>query len=129
MSETNQGLTKTYNGLKDPSCVDGRVLRLRALHEVVDRVVLEAYGWGDLAVPPYCPFNDAQRAEVRTFQDTIVDRLFVLNAERAAEERAATKAALRAPEMGSPKRAAKRPRKSSTAESQGALPGLETDDV
>jgi hypothetical protein len=43
MLDTNQGLTKTYNALKDPSCTDPRILELRALHEEMDRAVLRAY--------------------------------------------------------------------------------------
>jgi hypothetical protein len=54
MIDTNQGLTKTYNALKDPACNDPRILELRRLHEEMDGAVLEAYGWGDISVPPYC---------------------------------------------------------------------------
>lgn len=43
MVDTNQGLTKTYNALKDPACEDPRILELRALHEELDRAVLRAY--------------------------------------------------------------------------------------
>jgi hypothetical protein len=32
MVDTNQGLTKTYNALKDTECGDPRILELRALH-------------------------------------------------------------------------------------------------
>lgn len=87
MLGTNQGLTKTYNALKDPACEDARVLELRRLHEEMDRAVLAAYGWSDIAVPPYCPMTDADRASVQAFEDEVIDRLYVLNAERAAEER------------------------------------------
>ena len=59
MVETNQGLTKTYNAIKDPACEDPRILALRALHEDMDRAVLAAYGWTDIAVPPCCPITDA----------------------------------------------------------------------
>src|SRR5690606_23960902 len=69
MVETDQGLTKTYNALKDPGCIDPRVLELRRLHEEMDRAVLAAYGWSDLEVPPYCPLNDAERAAVKAFED------------------------------------------------------------
>ncbi len=87
MVDTNQGLTQTYNHLKDRQHDDPRILELRALHEAMDRAVLDAYGWTDLPVPPFCPLTpDAPRA-LDGFQNTIVDRLFVLNAERAAEER------------------------------------------
>jgi hypothetical protein len=86
MVETNQGLTKTCNALKDPACEDPRVLELRRLHEAMDRAVLDAYGWGDVPVPPYCPASDAERAAVQAFEDEVIDRLYVVNAERGREE-------------------------------------------
>jgi hypothetical protein len=86
MVDTNQGLTKTYNALKDPACEDPRILELRRLHEAMDRAVLDAYGWSDVVVPPYCPLNDADKAQIAAFEDESIDRLYVLNAERAAEE-------------------------------------------
>ena len=86
MVETDQGLTKTYNALKDPACEDPRVLELRRLHEMMDRAVLDAYGWSDIAVPPYCPKSDDDRAALQTFEDEVIDRLYVLNAERARDE-------------------------------------------
>jgi hypothetical protein len=89
MVETQQGLTKTYNALKDPENADARVLELRALHEAVDRAVLEAYGWSDLAVPPYCPITEDEQGAAQRFEAAIIDRLFALNAERAAAEQAA----------------------------------------
>jgi hypothetical protein len=87
MRETAQGLTKTYNALKDPACAEPRILRLRRLHERLDRAVLDAYGWGALEVPAYCPQTDAERAQLRAFGDELLERLFALNAERAAQER------------------------------------------
>ena len=86
MRETDQGLTKTYNALKDPDVSDERVLELRRLHEAMDRAVLDAYGWGDLEVPAYCPTTPAEEEAVKAFEEEVVDRLYVLNAERAAEE-------------------------------------------
>jgi hypothetical protein len=56
----------------------------------MDRAILNAYGWTDIEVPPYCPKDDAERAVVKAFEDEVIDRLFVLNAERAAQERAAS---------------------------------------
>lgn len=53
----------------------------------VYRQVLAVYGWSNIEVPPYCPKNDAERAAVSLFEDLVIDRLFALNAERAAEER------------------------------------------
>ena len=86
MTETNQGLTKTYNAIKDASVDEPRVVDLRRMHEAIDRAVLDAYGWSDVAVPPYCPASDADRAAVQAFEDEVIDRLYVLNAERAREE-------------------------------------------
>ena len=87
MVDTNQGLTKTYNALKDPASTDPRILELRALHEEMDRAVLAAYGWSDIPVPPYCPLNDADREALQAFEDEVIDRLYVLNATRAQEEK------------------------------------------
>jgi hypothetical protein len=87
--EVKQGLTKTYNALKDPASDDPRILELRALHEEMDRAVLAAYGWTDVAVPPYCPKTDEDRAALQAFEDEVIDRLFVLNAERASQEQRA----------------------------------------
>jgi len=93
MVDTDQSLTKTYNALKDPACTDPRVLELRALHEAMDRAVLAAYGWSDLTVPPYCPATDGERAAAKAFADEVIDRLYALNAERAAAEAASAPAA------------------------------------
>jgi hypothetical protein len=87
MADTDQGLTKTYNALKDPDCTEPRIEELRRLHEAMDRAVLDAYGWNDLAVPPYCPRTEAEKQAVQAFADEVIDRLYVLNAERAAEEK------------------------------------------
>ncbi|MCB9591143.1 MAG: N-6 DNA methylase [Sandaracinaceae bacterium] len=86
MVDTDQGLTKTYNALKDSSNDEPRVVELRRLHEEMDRAVLDAYGWSDIEVPPFCPKTDADRAALQEFEDEVIDRLYVLNAERAREE-------------------------------------------
>jgi len=86
MVDTNQGLTKTYNALKNPTCTDEPVLALRTLHESLDRAVLDAYGWTDIDVPPFCPLNADDELALEQFKDTVIDRLYVLNAERAREE-------------------------------------------
>ncbi|MCA9609261.1 MAG: hypothetical protein KC619_26850, partial [Myxococcales bacterium] len=97
MVDTDQGLTQTYNRLKDPDDHDDRVEELRRLHEEMDRCVLAAYhastaddAWAAIEVPPYCaPSSDPTDVEahaklVEQFNDLVIDRLFVLNAERAA---------------------------------------------
>ncbi|MCA9713770.1 MAG: hypothetical protein KC468_03635, partial [Myxococcales bacterium] len=82
----DEGLTKTYNSFHDPDELDPDIVRLRELHAAMDRAVLDAYGWTDIAVPPYCPRTPAEREAVQAFEDEVIDRLYVLNAERAREE-------------------------------------------
>jgi len=74
----------------------GLVAVLKTLHDELDRAVLDAYGWSDLAPllevvngnavasasgTPATP-EDCKRA----FDDALLERLVALNAERAAEE-------------------------------------------
>lgn len=87
MLETQQGLTQTYNKLKDSACHDAPIIELRRLHEEMDRAVLDAYTWRDIKVPPYCPATPAEHKALEHFQEEVIDRLFVLNAQRAEEER------------------------------------------
>jgi hypothetical protein len=54
MATNMQGLTTTYNRFHDPDESSPEILRLRALHDAVDRAVLDAYGWTDLR--PTCEF-------------------------------------------------------------------------
>jgi hypothetical protein len=93
MVDENVGLTITYNRLKDPACVDARILALRELHEEMDQKVLCAYAegnpegrWNDVRVPPFCPRNDADQKALETFETAVIDRLFALNETRAQDE-------------------------------------------
>ncbi|MEQ1670519.1 MAG: hypothetical protein ABL893_06650, partial [Hyphomicrobium sp.] len=81
------GLTRCYNRLKDSTDTDPEVVALRLLHIDLDQAVLDAYGWSDIAVPPYTtPDTEAGRKALEYFEDEVVDRLFVLNAGRASIE-------------------------------------------
>jgi hypothetical protein len=86
MAADNQGLTKTYNALKDPECDDSRILELRQLHEDMDQAVLDAYGWSDIKTPRYCVATETDEMDLELFSDEVIDRLYVLNVERAAKE-------------------------------------------
>ncbi|MBN1654425.1 MAG: N-6 DNA methylase [Deltaproteobacteria bacterium] len=86
MVQTDQGLTKTYNALKDPNCDEPRILELRELHEEMDRAVLAAYGWSDIPVPPYCIRTESDQKALQAYEDEVIDRLFVLNEKRAEQE-------------------------------------------
>jgi len=104
----NEGLTKTYNRFHDPDEDSPDILRLRDLHEAMDRAVLEAYGWAD--IPTACEFLlDYEEAEEEAsgrrkpwryrwpddVRDEVLARLLELNAQRAAEEALAGAAANR----------------------------------
>jgi hypothetical protein len=89
MVERDQGLTTTYNQLKDPEHTDAEIEELRRLHLEMDRAVLAAYGWSDMEPPPFTdPVTEDEKRAREAFEDEVIDRLFALNAERAAEERA-----------------------------------------
>lgn len=105
MIRNNQGLTATYNRFHDPDEADAALLELRRLHNAMDRVVLDSYGWHDLQ-PEYgfwhqhldipWPERDADDPEHRAkhfrytwspeMRDEVLARLLALNAERAAQE-------------------------------------------
>lgn len=88
MVHRDQGLTATYNQLRDAQVTDPEIEALRALHVAMDRAVLGAYGWQDIEVPAYTdPVTDAEWKAREAFEDEVIDRLFALNAERAAGER------------------------------------------
>jgi hypothetical protein len=86
MADEQIGLTIIYNQIKDPSCNNARIIELRKLHEKLDREVLNAYGWTDIDVPPFCPVNEAGQQQLAIFENAVTDRLFALNAKRAEEE-------------------------------------------
>jgi hypothetical protein len=63
----------------------GLVSILRQIHDALDTAVLAAYGWSDLTEPLInSPPGSEQAAAL---EETILQRLVALNAERAAEER------------------------------------------
>jgi hypothetical protein len=86
MIATDQGLTKTYNALTDPTNTDPEVENLRRLHEQLDRAVLDAYGQSRIEVPPYV---GATPEQLERFHDQVLDFLFTRNALLAKREAAA----------------------------------------
>ena len=56
MCRHGEGLTSTYNRFHDPDERSPEILKLRELHAAMDRAVLEAYGWHDLAERATCKF-------------------------------------------------------------------------
>ena len=118
MVGNSQGLTRTYSRFHDPEDNDPAIARLRELHAAMDRAVLDAYGWRDIATE--CDFfldyeidEEEWGARKKPYRrrwpdearDEVLARLLELNTERAAEEARAGKLALQpkaAPSSGRP---------------------------
>ena len=99
MNDLNEGLTKLYNRFHDPHETDPRLVKLRDLHDAMDRAVVNAYGWTD--VSPTCEFvpeageDDSDgagpsKAKYRyrwpdEIRDEVLARLLELNSRRAAD--------------------------------------------
>ncbi|BBE73283.1 Eco57I restriction-modification methylase domain-containing protein [Oharaeibacter diazotrophicus] len=120
MVENDQGMTKTYNRFHDSLERSPGILRLRDLHADMDRAVLAAYGWDDLAARAEPVFLEKPADEngkgykpgepeddhtyqgrlfwPSDFRDEVLARLLALNAERAAAEKAAGLVAAGSPE-------------------------------
>jgi hypothetical protein len=96
MVRRNEGMTATNNRFHDAMETSDDVLRLRELHGAMDRAVLEAYGWHDLAGRAAPIVLDETNEDDHTYQgrlfwpsdfrDEVLARLLALNAERHAEE-------------------------------------------
>ncbi len=101
MIRNDEGMTKTYNRFHDPDERDPDILRLRELREKMDRAVLDAYGWTDIATD--CEFlldfeidEEEYRRRKKPWRyrwpdevrDMVLARLLSLNGERAEQERA-----------------------------------------
>ncbi|HEU4711940.1 MAG TPA: DNA methyltransferase [Pyrinomonadaceae bacterium] len=109
MIRNNEGLTKTYNRFHDPEDTSSDILALRDSHAGMDRAVLEAYVWHDIAEKANCEFlldheseedSDDDRPASRRKKpwryrwpdetcDEVLARLLALNAKRAEEEKLA----------------------------------------
>jgi len=96
MIARNEGMTKTYNRFHDQAEKSEDTRHLRGLHADMDRAVLEAYGWRDLAARAEPIFLDETTEDDHTYQgrlfwpsdfrDEVLARLLALNAQRHAEE-------------------------------------------
>lgn len=99
MIAANEGMTKTYNRFHKVEERSEPIRRLRELHDEMDRAVLRAYGWRDLADELRPEFLTEETEDDHTYQDRyfwpaeardrVLARLLALNAQRHAEEVAA----------------------------------------
>lgn len=99
MVAADEGMTKTYNRFHDAGESSEPIRTLRDLHDAMDRAVLRAYGWDDLADTLRPEFLTEETEDDHTYQgryfwpaearDLVLSRLLALNAERHAQELAA----------------------------------------
>lgn len=104
-----EGLTTTYNRFHNPNEDDPGIVRLRELHDGLDRAMLDAYGWTDFRPVPdfYLDYEEAEDEEdggsssrsrgkkkpwryrwSDTDQDEVLERLWDLQLRRKAHETA-----------------------------------------
>jgi hypothetical protein len=141
MVRNNEGLTTTYNRFHDPDELDPEICKLRALHDAMDRAVLDAYGWTDLR--PSCEFlldyeeaeDEAEEESGRprrkkkpwryrwpdAVRDEVLARLLALNAERAQKEKEEAARAALLGERAPKSRNKRTPPAGSTSGGQGSL--------
>ncbi|KQM60123.1 hypothetical protein ASE65_09560 [Sphingomonas sp. Leaf16] len=99
MVARDQGMTPTYNRFHRAADTDPDITGLRDLHAAMDRAVLSAYGWDDLAAQAAPVFLDPDTEDDHRyrgrlfwsapFRDAVLARLLRLNEERAKMERMA----------------------------------------
>jgi hypothetical protein len=97
MANKGLGLTPLGNRLNDPDEYDPEILNLRELHSVMDKAVLDAYGWSDI-VTAYEFSGDYENEDgslgsvrlnfIEEVRDEILRRLLALHADRIAAQRA-----------------------------------------
>jgi hypothetical protein len=94
MVQERQGLTSTYNRFNDPLDKSDSIQEMRRLHAVVDRAVLDSYGWKDISEHRSfeTEWSEEDGKESVRFawpqetNDEVLVRLLALNAEIHAEE-------------------------------------------
>ncbi|TBH59775.1 hypothetical protein ELG65_15860 [Rhizobium leguminosarum] len=96
MVNRQQGMTKTYNRFHNANETAGDIVRLRTLHAEMDRAVLAAYGWEDLANSATPQFLTEETEAEHTYRgrlfwpsdvrDEVLARLLKLNAELHQDE-------------------------------------------
>jgi hypothetical protein len=143
MIKNNQGLTETYNRFHNPDERDTDILKLRELHDAMDRAVLDAYGWSD--IQPQCEFlldyeeeedeeetNNNRRKKKpwryrwnQEIHDEVLARLLELNQQRYEEEILRGDKAEAKPKT----KRSKKPREKSTSKSSSSPPLFDTENL
>lgn len=96
MISKNIGLTNFYNLMNSPECLEIDFIRFRELVNINDNLILEAYGWEDIALRhdfyevDYLPENDRVRYTIHPeARKEVLKRLLELNHKIHEEEVAA----------------------------------------
>jgi hypothetical protein len=102
MVKSMEGLTDTYNRFHDPDESPLDIVKLRELHDAMDRAILDAYRWTD--IQPKCEFipefddededDEMRRPRKKKYRyrwpdetrNEVLARLLDLNRQRALEE-------------------------------------------
>lgn len=98
MARRGEGFTRTYNRFHDPSERAPDIVRLRSLHDAIDRAMLDAYGWTDIpatrAFPSESEGHGAEggKGTLRLrwpdeVADEVLDRLLALSWRRSRADR------------------------------------------
>ncbi|MBV1937025.1 hypothetical protein KUF83_10690, partial [Streptomyces sp. BV286] len=84
------GLTKLYNMIHDPVVNDVDIVNLRRIHEEIDEVTAEAYGWDDLDFRHtfYETYQGYRYGISASTRIETLDRLLELNHKQVASARA-----------------------------------------
>lgn len=93
LDHKQSGVTKLYNLVFDPSCVDSDIEELRRIHRAIDEATTRAYGWEDRIEAVggldhgFHPVGRETRYTIGpAAQREILDSLLELNHERHADE-------------------------------------------
>lgn len=140
MVQNDEGLTRTYNRFHDLNEISVDFLRLRELHDSMDRAVLDAYGWHD--IQPVCEFfpefdgeedeDESGRPKRKKYRyrwpdevhDEVLARLLDLNRQRALEEGQLLASPKRDP-SSKPRRSTKKTAKRTSLDERPSLFGSE----
>jgi len=82
MVRDSEGLTVTYKRFHDPTEGHTSIMKLRELHDTMDRAVLDAYGWSDIR-PTYGFGLDYLDVEDEDLPEDVPDELWWPTADEA----------------------------------------------
>ena len=73
MAENSLGFTSIYNRFHDPTENSPSILELRLLHQIMDKSVLESYGWEDISISCGFYLSDLDIADDSQIPETALE--------------------------------------------------------